>query len=63
MHSSLNLDVLRLLTADRESELRPAAMFGRHRPMSPVLRSLGRQLMHVGTWLAADAPLHPAEAR
>lgn len=61
MHSSLNLDVLRLLTADRESELRPAAIFGRHRPM--VLRSLGRQLMRVGTWLAADAPLHPAEAR
>jgi hypothetical protein len=62
MHSFHDLDVLRDLVTDRESQLARSSRLAARRSNSAVRRSFGRHLMRLGAWLAGETPIRTAEA-
>jgi hypothetical protein len=63
MQSFQSVHVLRLLVTEREAILRRTLIERRVRPMRRVRRILGRQLVSLGAWLAAEQATKPAWAR
>lgn len=59
-----SVHALGVMAREREAQLRRAAtIVGRTRPRRHVRRWLGRRLVHVGVWLAAEPMLRRAPAR
>jgi hypothetical protein len=65
VHSSnLNLFVIQALIAEREERLRRTRLLvNDHRPRRRVRRWIGRQMVRLGTRLAADSTWRPARVR
>jgi hypothetical protein len=62
--SNLNLFVIRGLIAEREERLRRTRLLvNEHRSRRRVRRWIGRRMVRIGTWLAADPNWRPARAR
>jgi hypothetical protein len=63
VQSFQSVHVLRLLVTERETNLRRTLTEGRVRPARHVRRVVGRRLVHLGAWLAAEPATKPAWAR
>jgi hypothetical protein len=63
MQSLQNVHVLRLFVAEREAILRGTLLGGRSRARRRVRRWLGRQLVSLGAWVAAEPAGRAAWAR
>lgn len=61
MQSLQSVHVVRLFVTEREAELRRTLVTGSSRPMRQGRRWLGRQLVSLGAWVAAE-PATPATA-
>jgi hypothetical protein len=65
VQSNLDLRVVLLLIEEREARLRRTNLFvneGKHARRA-VRRWVGRRLVRLGAWVAADPTMRPARAR
>ena len=64
MQSLQNVHVLRQMASEREAQLRRTSLpVARDRSRRPVRRWVGRQLVRLGAWVAAEPTMRPARAR
>ena len=63
MQSSQSVHVVHLFVAEREASLRRTLITGSRPPTRRGRRWLGRQLVSLGTWVAAEPATQPALAR
>lgn len=62
MQSLHNVHVLRLLVADREAHLRSGLVPGSGLPWRRARRWVGRRIVSLGAWIAAERTTTPAWA-
>lgn len=63
MQSLQSVHVVRLFVSEREASLRRTLITGSSRPMRQKRRWLGRQLVSLGAWVAAEPATLGAMAR
>jgi hypothetical protein len=63
MHSVQNVEVLRLMAAERQAQLRAGAAHGIAGGVAPMRLRVGRRIVGLGRWIAREPAVAGALAR